>query len=152
MVVERSRRQPVRAAVPCTRRLCAVHFRNSFRASAVALAAPQRNWWCTQSGRAALAGSRGGRQRDDGGRAGSAAEYVCRSRAMPCRCPRRVAESDQRRFIERGSASLPREGVDLPNRGAAMRDPVAACLRALRVLLLLGVCAGLAACDEPLAA
>ncbi len=71
---------------------------------------------------------------------------------MPCRCPLRVAESDQRRFIERGSASLPREGVDLPNRGAAMRDPVAACLRALRVLLLLGVCAGLAACDEPLAA
>ncbi len=33
-----------------------------------------------------------------------------------------------------------------------MRDPVVACLRALRVLLLLSAICGLAACDEPLAA
>ncbi|MGJ4802883.1 alpha-1,6-glucosidase domain-containing protein [Luteimonas sp. SDU82] len=33
-----------------------------------------------------------------------------------------------------------------------MRDPVAACLRAMRVLLLFAVLAGVTACDEPLAA
>src|SRR5690606_6973100 len=56
------------------------------------------------------------------------------------------------RFDACGNAPGHAARAHLPIRGAAMRDRDAASLRALRVLLLLVVFAGLAACDEPLAA